>query len=501
MNITRATLRSFVLLSAGIAAGAIGPSDFGIPLSGRGAEALLSFGPRELRAADNAPARPGRDVADFNEAFARIVDSAAPSVVTILSESSTIPAARTPLDLFGKSFRDYTGLSKAASAKGSVYGVGSGVIVSPDGYIVTNSHLIDNPDAVFVRTSDNRTLRAKVVGRDSKTDIAVLKVEASGMKPITTGNSDRLRTGEWVVAVGAPLGESRSRTATKGIVSSLGVVNVAPNEYEEFIQTDAVIDAANSGGPLLDIRGELVGIGTAASGNAAGLEGFGFALPSGKAMKVYQALARSGKVSRGYLGIGMQDVDAKVASQRRLESPQGIVVGAVAEQGAAADGLKRGDLITEFNGRKVAGTNELRAAVAGQEPGSSATVRVERDGAPVTVNVRVEQLTEKVASATGQIPEVENELLGFMASPLNAETAERMGKKAMSTRVVVTAVREISAAGKAGLRPGDVILSIDKSSITSFAHYNQLVGRKKRGDKITMLVERGWSRMYFSFNL
>ncbi|NTW53192.1 MAG: PDZ domain-containing protein [Chlorobaculum sp.] len=497
----RTTSKPVLFVSAAVAAGTLAFQNVQLSLPSHERPAMLAFGASELHAADNASVHPQRDLGDLDEAFTRIVDSSAPSVVTILSESSSVAAAQTPLDLFGKTFRDFTGLSKSASAKGSVYGVGSGVIVSADGYIVTNSHLIDNPDALSVRTSDNRTLRAKVVGRDSKTDIAVLKVDAPGLKPIVIGNSDRLRAGEWVVAVGAPLGESRSRTATKGIVSSLGVVNVAPNEYEEFIQTDAVINAANSGGPLLDIRGELVGISTAASGNAAGLEGLGFALPSGKAVKVYHALAQSGKVSRGYLGIGMQDVDEKVASQRRLESQQGVVVGAVAEQGAAADGLKKGDVITEFNGKKVAGTNELRAAVAGQEPGSSATVRVDRDGSPLTVNVRVEQLTEKVAAATGQIPELENELLGFMASPLNAETAERMGKRAVPSRVVITAVKENSAAGKAGLRPGDVILSIDKNSITSFAHYNQLIGRKKRGDKITMLVERGWSRMYFAFNL
>ncbi len=493
----RTTTKPLQFVSAAVAVGTLAFQNVQLSLPSHERSFALAFGPSELRAAD-APARP---LGDLSDTFARVIDAAAPSVVTILPQSTTIAAAQTPFEAFGKSFRNYSGLIKTESAKGSVYGVGSGVIVSADGYIITNSHLIDNPDAVFVRTSDNRTLRAKVVGRDSKTDIAVLKVEASGLKPIAIGNSDRLRAGEWVVAVGAPLGESRSRMATKGIVSSRGVVNVAPNEYEEFIQTDAVIDAANTGGPLLDMRGELVGIGTATPGNAAGHEGLGFALPSGKAVKVYQALARSGKVSRGYLGIGMQDVDEKVASQRKLDAAQGVVVGAVAEQGAAADGLKKGDVITEFNGRKVAGTNELRAAVAAQEPGNSATVRVERDGAPVTVNVRVEQLSDKVAAATGQAPEVENELLGFMAAPLNAEVAEQLGKKAVSNRVVVTGVKVSSEAYKAGLRLGDVILSIDKNSITSYTQFNQLVGRKKRGDRITMLVERGWSRMYFAFNL
>ena len=491
----RTTFKPVLFVSAAVA-GTLAIQNVQLSLPSHERPAMLAFGPLELRAAD-APARP---LGDLSDTFARIIDAAAPSVVTILPQSTSIAAVQTPFEAFGKSFRNFSGLMKTESAKGLVYGVGSGVIVSADGYIITNSHLIDNPDAVSVRTSDNRTLRAKVVGRDSKTDIAVLKVEASGLKPIAIGNSDRLRAGEWVVAVGAPLGESRSRMATKGIVSSRGVVNVAPNEYEEFIQTDAVIDAANTGGPLLDMRGELVGIGTATPGNAAGFEGLGFALPSGKAVTVYQALARSGKVSRGYLGIGMQDVDEKVASQRKLDAAQGVVVGAVAEQGAA-DGLKKGDVITEFNGRKVAGTNELRAAVAGQEPGSSAAVRVERDGAPVTVNVRVEQLSDKVVAATGQAPEIENELLGFMAAPLNAEVAERMGKRPVSSRVVITAVKESSPAGKAGLRPGDVIISLDKNSITSYEQFNQLVGRKKRGDRITMLVERGWSRMYFAFNL
>jgi serine protease Do len=497
----RTTTRPALFVSAAVAVGTLAFQNVQLSLPSIARPAALYFGPCELRAADNASEYQLRDLGDLNEAFARIVASADQSIVTVFSESSTVAAAPTPFATFGKYFRDYSGPGKSDSGKGSAYGVGSGVIVSTEGYIITNTHLIDNADAVFVRTPDNRRLRAKVVGRDSKTDIAVLKVDATGLKPVAISNSERLRAGEWVVAVGAPLGESRSRTVTKGIVSSIGVVNVAPNEFEEFIQTDAVINASNSGGPLLDIRGELVGICTAASGNATGLEGIGFALPSGKAMKVYHALAQSGKVSRGYLGIGMQDVDEKVASQRRIESQQGVVVGTVYEQGSAPDGLKKGDVITEFNGRKVAGTNELRAAVAGQEPGSSATVRVDRDGTPVTVNVRVEQLSDKLAAATGQIRELENELLGFMASPLNAETAERMGKRAMSTRVVVTAVRENSSASREGVRPGDIILSIDKKSITSYAHFNEMISHKKRGDKITMLVERGWSRMYLEFNL
>jgi serine protease Do len=496
----RTTFKPLLFVSAAVA-GTLTFQNVQLSLPSHEHSATLAFGPSVLHAADSAPVHPLRDLGDLNEAFARIVDTAAPSIVTIFSESSTIAATQTPFATFGKYFRDYSGLGKADSGKGSVFGVGSGVIVSADGYIITNSHLLDNPDAVFVRTWDNRKLRARVVGRDSKTDIAVLKVDAARLKPIALGNSDRLRAGEWVLAVGAPLGENRSRMVTKGIVSSIGVVNVAPNEYEEFIQTDALINASNSGGPLLDIRGELVGIGTAVSGNTTGLEGVGFALPSGKAVKVYHALVQSGKVSRGYLGIGMQDVDEKVASQRRLESQQGVVVGTVYEQGAAPDGLKKGDVITEFNGKKVTGSNELRAAVAAQEPGSAAAVRVDRDGAPVTVNVRVEQLSEKVAAATGQLPEIENEVLGFMASPLNAETADKLGKKAMSKRVVVTAVKESSPAARAGLRPGDVIISIDKNSVTSYTQFNEMVGHKKRGDKVTMLVERGWSRMYFAFNL
>jgi serine protease Do len=502
MKNKRTTLHALVLVSAGIAAGVFGPSNFSLPLSGRGAGELLSFGPNLAQAAENFQDHPMRNLGDFNEAFSRIAESAAPSVVTIYSGSGGDRAPVTPFDSFGKSFRDLSGPSRPAPAKASQIGSGSGVIVSADGYILTNNHLVENVEVVSVRTSDNRRMQAKVVGRDAKTDIALLKVEASNLRPIVIGNSDRLRIGEWVVAVGGTLGESRAGSVSKGIVSAKGLVNVAPAEFEEFIQTDASINASNTGGPLLNINGELVGINTAVSTQPGGHDGFGFALPSNKASKVFTALVQSGKVSRGYLGIGMQDVDDNVAGKHHLNSAEGVVVKTVPEPSAAQrESLRSGDVIVEFNGRKVSGSSELRAAAANQLPGSTATVRIDRDGMPQTLDVHIEELSDRVTAAAGQTPDISNNLLGFMASPLNAETAEQLGKKAISSRVVVTAIKVSSAAYKAGLRLGDVILSIDKRSVTSFGQFNETIGRKKSGERITMLVERGWSRMYFAFNL
>ncbi|NTV02143.1 MAG: DegQ family serine endoprotease [Chlorobiaceae bacterium] len=494
MSSIRRKFRSLVILSAGVVAGTCALSEPGLPGYGM----RIAMGPPEAVAAEF----PGsQTLVDLNQAFVRISESATPSVVTIYTETRI----DRPSPFFSGPFAEFFNMPKQQGGNGLKevrHGLGSGVIVSADGYILTNNHVIDGADTISITTSDNRRIPAKVVGTDPRTDIAVIKVQATGLKPIAIGDSDRLKVGEWVLAIGSPMRENLARTVTHGIVSAKGRANVGLADYEDFIQTDAAINPGNSGGALININGELVGINTAIASRTGGFEGIGFAVPSNMASKVLNALVKSGRVTRGYLGITIQDIDENLAKGLNVREREGVLVGTVIDRGPAAKaGIRTGDVILEFNGRKVSGSVELRNAIAIQEPGSTATLVINRDGATRTVPVRLEPQPDKPGATTEQTSRSEGSVLGFTASALDAQTAEQMQKKADSRRVVVTAVLGSSQADRAGLKPGDMIISVDKKQVTSYAAFSEAIKGKKRGDMLLLLVERGWSRIYLAFNL
>ncbi|AAM72675.1 MAG TPA: DegQ family serine endoprotease [Chlorobaculum sp.] len=498
-------LKSAALVSVGITAGALAFSNLDFSFNGGGNNGfMVSSHPNSSIAAETLRNHPIRTLNDLNDAFVDIAESATPSVVTIYTETEVDRRIMTPFDFFGKSFGemfDFPLPEEPNVRKEVIHGLGSGVIVSQDGYILTNNHVIDQAGSIAVMTSDNRKFKAKIVGTDPRTDLAVLKISGSGLKPIAFGDSDKLRVGEWVLAIGSPLGENLARTVTQGIVSAKGRVNVGVADYENFIQTDAAINPGNSGGPLVNIGGELVGINTAIASRTGGFEGIGFAVPSNMAYRVYTSLVKNGKVERGYLGVTIQDIDENIAKGLQLKSPEGVLVGTVMQGGPAARaGLKSGDVILEFNGRKVNSAAELRNRIAAMAPGSSAAIRINRDGAILTLNARLESLPDN-ATASARSTESKNELLGFSVAPLTPELAGRLNLKADSRRIVVTSVSKSSRAFSVGLRPGDVVISVDKKPVDSVAAFNAIVKNKKRGDLLFLLVERGWSRMYFAFNL
>jgi serine protease Do len=505
MNKKLTMLRSAALVTVGIAAGALAFSNLDISLTGKdGGGVTVSNHSSASIAAETLRNHPIRTLNDFNEAFVNIAESATPSVVTIYTETAIERRVMTPFDFFGKSFGDmfnFPDTDRPDTHRQLLHGLGSGVIVSQDGFILTNNHVIDKADSISVMTSDNRKFTARIVGKDPRTDLAVLKIPATGLKPIAIGDSDRLRVGEWVIAIGSPLGESLARTVTQGIVSAKGRVNVGVADYENFIQTDAAINPGNSGGPLVNIGGELVGINTAIASRTGGFEGIGFAVPSNMAYRVYTSLVTHGKVDRGYLGVTIQDVDENIAKGLNLQSPEGVVVGTVLSGAPAARaGMKTGDVILEFNGRKVSGAAELRNEIASQVPGSNAVIKINRNGAIRTINVRFETLPDK-AEITEQGGAAENKLPGFAVAPLNPETARNLNLKADPRRLVITSVSKSSQAYMVGLRPGDVIISVNRKPISSVAEFNAILKGMKPGDLLFLLVERGTSRMYFAFNL
>ncbi|HHE07907.1 MAG TPA: DegQ family serine endoprotease [Chlorobaculum parvum] len=507
MKKKRMMFKSAALVSVGVVAGALVFSnlDFSFNAKDGGLFTVANHANTSV-AAESLRNHPIRTLNDFNEAFVDIAQSATPSVVTIYTEKAIDRRVMTPFDFFDKSFRemfDFPFSERQHARREVIHGLGSGVIVSRDGYILTNNHVIDKADSISVMTADNRKFTAKIIGKDPRTDLAVLKIDAKGLKPIAIGDSDKLRVGEWVIAIGSPLGENLARTVTQGIVSAKGRVNVGVTDYENFIQTDAAINPGNSGGPLVNIGGKLVGINTAIASRTGGFEGIGFAVPSNMAYRVYTSLVKYGKVARGYLGVTIQDIDDKIAKGLNMKQPEGVLVGTVMKGSPASKaGLKTGDVILEFAGKKVNSSAELRNAVASKAPGNTESIVILRDGQTRTLDVKLQTQPDNLPVAEQERqPSVDNQILGFAVAPLNKAMAERFNLNPAAHRIVVSSVDRSSQAYMAGLRPGDIIKSVDRKEVGSVAQFKAITAKKKAGDLLFLLVERGSSRMYLAFNL
>ncbi|MEI8102220.1 MAG: DegQ family serine endoprotease [Chlorobium sp.] len=497
-------IQYFLLVFAGIAVGALVFSNVEFNLSFNGSS--LSSKPNFATATNNIENYPIQSLKSFNEAFVQIAESATPSVVTIFTEKTVNQRMQSPFDFFGSPFDDFFGMPGEGSPnrrKEVQRGLGSGVIVTADGYILTNNHVIDGADTVYIRTSDNRKISAKVIGSDPKTDIAVIKVDEKNLKPVIIGDSDKLRVGEWVIAIGSPLGENLARTVTQGIVSAKGRANVGLADYEDFIQTDAAINPGNSGGPLVNINGELVGINTAIASRTGGFEGIGFAVPSNMAKKVLTSLITTGKVTRAYLGVTIQDIDENLARAMNLKAGEGALVGTVIDGSPAAKyGIKTGDVILDFNGVRVTSSAVLRNAIASQSPGSTAKLHVFRDGSMKQFSIPLqEQSAKEPTSKRSASDDAVSTLLGFRGEELTAERAQKLKLKPGAGKVVVTAISPSSNAYRAGLRAGDIIYSLNKQDVRSYSEYSTLVSKVKKGDLVFILVGRGVSKIYFAFNL
>ncbi len=490
------------LILAGVAIGGLVFSNLEFTFPAKESKVAVTNQVNLASAANTFQDLPIRTLKDFNEAFVDIAESATPSVVTIFTEKTVNRRFMSPFDFFGSPFDDFFDAPRREQPNGRkevLRGLGSGVVVSKDGYILTNNHVVDSADSIYIRTHDNRKLQAKVIGTDPKTDIAVIKAEAKNLKPIAIGDSDDLRVGEWVIAIGSPLGEKLARTVTQGIVSAKGRANVGLADYEDFIQTDAAINPGNSGGPLVNINGELVGINTAIASRTGGFQGIGFAVPSNMARQIMESLVKTGKVTRGWLGVTIQDVDENIAKGLGLKKAEGVLVGTVMEKSPAkAGGLKTGDVILEMNGEKIRDTVELRNTIAGTPPGTTVLLTIWRDGSIKKLSVKLDEIPDQPVAAEQQEMD---ENLGFSAAPLSSELAARYGLKADAGQVVVTDVNPGSNAYRAGLRKGDVIKAVNRKNITSYKQFLSIVGKMKEGDLLFLLIERDGSKVYFAFNL
>ncbi|GIW94352.1 MAG: serine protease [Pirellulaceae bacterium] len=442
--------------------------------------------------------------ADLSEAFRQVAKALRPSVVSITSVQRVRPRSRgqefgpnVPPELrrfFGDDeFFDRFFQFPVPPEGFTQQGLGSGLIVSRDGYVLTNYHVVDGADEVTVHLSDGRQFRAKIVGTDRPTDLAVLKVDASDLHPARLGDSSQIQVGDWVLAIGSPFG--LEQTVTAGIVSAVGRARLGITDYDDFIQTDAAINPGNSGGPLVNLKGEVVGINTAIATRTGGYQGIGFAIPSNIARFVFDSIVNKGGVNRGYLGLRIQDLTPELADSFGYQSTDGVLVGDVIPDGPAAKaGLQSGDIIVSYNGKKMKSAAELRLAVAATQPGSRVTLEVFRDGKTRKFEVEIGKLDEnQLASATERGVSSE---LGITVANITEELAARYDLPSNQTGVVVTEVDPAGMAARVGLRPGDVILQVGNRQIRNIRDYEDAMKSANLKDGIRLQVMRDGGRQY-----
>jgi serine protease Do len=447
-----------------------------------------------------------RNAVDLSKGFQQVATAVRPSVVSISSVKrfkptpipgrppfGDVPGELSPFfndDLFNRFF----GLPRVPREGFEQHGFGSGVLVTADGYILTNNHVVQGADDVTVRLSDDREFMAEIVGSDVKTDVAVLKIDVKDVVPAQLGNSDDVEVGQWVVAVGSPFG--LSETVTAGIISAKGRADVGIADYEDFIQTDAAINPGNSGGPLVNLKGEVIGINTAIASRNGGYMGVGFAIPSNMARDVMESIRKHGHVERGYLGAMIQDLSEDLAHSFGFDSKDGVLVGDVLPGSPAGKaGLKSGDIVLKYNGTAVHSASQLRNAIAATEPTTKRTLEVYRDGRRLTLQVTIGRFDENTATALEQDSAAAEEL-GISVQTLTPELASRLGYDPTEQGVVVTEVQPNSLAARVGIRPQNLIVAVGKRKVTNVRDFREATADADLSRGVRLQVKADGARRY-----
>ena len=431
-------------------------------------------------------------VVGANDLQNQVKSTASKVIPAVVSIASTVMVR-------DQAFSDETlpfGLFKEPPARRQ-YGQGSGVIVSSDGYIITNNHVVADALDVEVILADRRQFKGRVVATDPKTDVAVVKIQSTNLPTVAWGDSSNLAVGDFVLAIGNPLG--LSRTVTFGIVSAVGRADVGVADFEDFIQTDAPINPGNSGGALVNTNGELVGINTAIASPTGGSVGVGFAIPSNMARAAMQSLIKTGRVVRGFLGASTQDVTPLLGKIFRLPDVKGAIVTDLQAKGSAEKaGLKRGDVVERFDGRDVMDSGHLRNLIAAAAIGSKHRLDIVRDGKTIQVELTVQEAPRDRAKKSQSSTASESSahpLSGVVFDDITAPLARQMDLP-VNSGVVVTDIEEGSAAESSGLQPGDVILELNRQSIPNFSTFQRLADPMKSSDIALLLVNRQGTIIY-----
>lgn len=443
-----------------------------------------------------------QQIIETSRSFAGIANAISPSVVNISTtkvvQKGSAPFFDDPFFDFFNPFRDFK-----TPKKWKEQSLGSGVIVSGDGYIITNNHVVEQADEIRVTLLDKRAFDARIIGADPKSDVAIVKIGAKDLQAIRWGDSDKLQVGEFVLAIGNPY--RLSHTVTMGIISAVGRANVGIADYEDFIQTDAAINPGNSGGPLVNIKGELIGINTAIFSRSGGYQGIGFAVPSNMARLVMDQLIQEGKVTRGWLGVSIQELTPELSRKFGLKRSKGALVGDVVRGGPAEKaGIKSGDIILEFNGKKVKNVGNLRNMASECKVGSKVSITIFRDGTESSRNVVISELPIETAS---MVPETQpgestfEELTGFIVIKLSEESARQLGLNKNEKGVVVLRVEPGSSADEVGIRKGDVIQEIDRKKIDGLERFNEIVSGLQHGDIVLLYINRGGKNFYVTLGV
>lgn len=439
-------------------------------------------------------------VKQFSSAIADVVEKANPAVVTITAERVI------KIDDQFRQFGDFPFFHpQLPDQEYSSHALGSGVIVdAKKGYVLTNNHVVENAKEIKIKLIDKRVIPAKIIGTDPKSDLAVLQIDAKNIKQIPLGDSDKLRVGEWVLAIGSPFSANLSHTVTAGIISALGRSYVMPgnDHYENFIQTDAAINPGNSGGALLNLDGELIGINTAIA--TGGMErsnrGVGFAIPSNMIKKVMNDLIEKGYVVRSWLGVYIQPVDDKTARALDLSNRDGALVSEIVPDSPADNaGMQIQDVIIEFDGKKITDPSHLKNVVSSTPPGKRSKLLIVRDGNRKTINITLEELEQDAQTFATAINA--NMSLGIEVRNISSSLAERYEIDPESTGVLVTDIDKKSNAYEAGIRTGDIITRVGTKRVTSSKIFRNLVEDLKEQDSLLLLVKRGERSSYFAFEI
>lgn len=441
------------------------------------------------------PINPSPQILNLQEAFEKVAEVALPAVVNISTDQKVkVKPFFSPFDdnpLFRDFFDDFFGDVLPREREYKSTSLGSGFIISKDGYIVTNDHVVKNADEITVKLNDKRVFKAKIIGRDPKTDIAVIKINGDNLPTLKLGNSDKLKIGQWAIAVGNPFG--LNGTLTMGVISATGRSNLGIETYEDFIQTDASINPGNSGGPLLNIYGEVIGINTAIIATG---QGIGFAIPINMAKNIIDQIINKGKIERSWLGIGIQKLTPELAESMNIKIKTGVLINRVYENSPAEkSGLKEGDVIIECNGKKLEDPSDLQKIVISVPVGSSLELKILREGKEKVFTIKTEKMPdeEKIEKV-----ETEKNILGIKVRDMLPSEKKNAFYK---SGVVVTDIEPNSPADIAGIQEGDIIFTINQKTIKTTKDFNQIVKGLRKGTVINLFLQRGNQTFYIAIRV